>query len=171
MENLQREDLHYFEEAAAIAAYIQASGSTQEEAAALLGRSPSAVANKLRLLRLSPACREILVTGGLAERHARTLLRLEDESERLTAARHMADKQLTVAQAEQYVDRRLAALQSTPPAGRRTYIIKDVRLFLNSVDRGLQIIRDAGVDAACGREETEDDILLTIRIPKRPARP
>ena len=171
VENLQREDLHYFEEAAAIAAYIQASGSTQEEAAALLGRSPSAVANKLRLLRLSPACREILVTGGLAERHARTLLRLEDESERLTAARHMADKQLTVAQAEQYVDRRLAALQSTPPAGRRTYIIKDVRLFLNSVDRGLQIIRDAGVDAACGREETEDDILLTIRIPKRPARP
>ena len=144
VENLQRQDLHYFEEAAAIAAYIQDSGSTQEEAAALLGRSPSAVANKLRLLRLSPACREILTSGGLAERHARTLLRLE----------------------EQYVDRRLTVLQSTPPAGRQTYIIKDVRLFLNSLDRGLRIIRDAGVDAACGREETEDDILLTIRIPK-----
>ena len=84
----------------------------------------------------------------------------------LLAARHMAEKQLTVAQAEQYVDRRLTALQSTPPAGRQTYIIKDVRLFLNSLDRGLRIIRDAGVDAACGREETEDDILLTIRIPK-----
>ena len=166
VENLQRQDLHYFEEAAAIAAYIRESGSTQEEAAALLGRSPSAVANKLRLLRLSPACREILVSGALAERHARTLLRLEDESERLLAARHMAEKQLTVAQAEQYVERRLAAIQSTPPAGRRTYIIKDVRLFLNSVDRGLRIIRDAGVDAACGREETEEDILLTIRIPK-----
>ena len=148
VENLQRQDLHYFEEAAAIAAYIRDSGSTQEEAAALLGRSPSAVANKLRLLRLSPACREILTSGGLAERHARTLLRLEDESERLLAARHMAEKQLTVAQAEQYVDRRLTALQSTPPAGRQTYIIKDVRLFLNSLDRGLRIIRDAGVDAS-----------------------
>lgn len=124
------------------------------------------MANKLRLLRLSPACREILTSGGLAERHARTLLRLEDESERLLAARHMAEKQLTVAQAEQYVDRRLTALQATPPAGRQSYIIKDVRLFLNSLDRGLRIIRDAGVDAACGREETEDDILLTIRIPK-----
>ena len=167
VENLQRQDLHYFEEAAAIAAYIRESGATQDQTAALLGRSPSAVANKLRLLRLSPACREILVSGGLAERHARALLRLEDESERLLAARHMAEKQLTVAQAEQYVDRRLTALQSTPPAGRQTYIIKDVRLFLNSVDRGLRIIRDAGVDAACGREETEDDILLTIRIPKR----
>lgn len=167
VENLQREDLHYFEEAVAIAAYIKEAGATQEEAAAALGRSPSAVANKLRLLRLSPSCREALVAGGLAERHARCLLRLEDESERLLAAKHMAEKQMTVAQAEQYVERRLAALQSTPPAGRRTYIIKDVRLFLNSVDRGIRIIREAGVDADCGREETEEDIVLTIRIPKR----
>lgn len=167
VENMQRQDLHFFEEAAAIAAYLKASGSTQEEAAVLLGRSPSAVANKLRLLRLSPACREVLISGGLAERHARCLLRLEDEGERLRAARHMAEKQMNVAQAEQYVEQRLAALQSTPPAGRQTFIIKDVRLFLNSVDRGLRLIRDAGIDAACGREETEDDIFLTIRIPKR----
>lgn len=169
VENMQRQDLHYFEEAAAIAAYLKEAGATQEEAAAQLGRSPSAVANKLRLLRLSPDCREILVSGGLTERHARCLLRLEDESERILAARHMAERQLNVAQAEQYVEQRLAALQSTPPAGRRTYIIKDVRLFLNSVDRGLRLIREAGVDADCGREETEDAILLTIRIPKRPA--
>lgn len=167
VENLQRRDLHYFEEAAAIAAYLRQSGSTQEEAAAQLGRSPSAVANKLRLLRLSPACREVLVSHGLTERHARCLLRLEDEQERLNAARHIADRQLNVAQAEQYIEQRLTALQSTPPAGRRTFIIKDVRLFLNSVDRGLRLIRDAGIDAACGREETEEDILLTIRIPKQ----
>ena len=167
VENLQRRDLHYFEEAAAIAAYLRQTGATQEEAAAQLGRSPSAVANKLRLLRLSDDCRKVLVEGGLTERHARTLLRLEDESERLRAAQHMAANGLNVAQAEQYVDRRLAALQSTPPAGRRTYIIKDVRLFLNSVDRGLRLIREAGVDAQSGREETEDAILLTIRIPKR----
>ena len=168
VENLQRQDLHYFEEAAAIADYLRRTGATQEEAAAQLGRSPSAVANKLRLLRLSPACREILTSGGLTERHARALLRLEDESERLLAARHISEKQLTVAQAEQYIEHRLTTLQSTPPAGRRTYIIKDVRLFLNSLDRGLRIIRDAGVDAGCDRQETEDDILLTIRIPKRP---
>lgn len=167
VENLQRRDLHYFEEAAAIADYLKQSGVTQEEAAAQLGRSPSAVANKLRLLRLSPACREVLVSHGLTERHARCLLRLEDEAERLDAVQHIADHQLNVAQAEQYIERRLAALQSIPPTGRRTFIIKDVRLFLNSVDRGLRLIRDAGIDAACGREETEDDILLTIRIPKQ----
>lgn len=167
VENLQRRDLHYFEEAAAIADYLRQSGVTQEEAAAQLGRSPSAVANKLRLLRLSPACREVLTSQGLTERHARCLLRLEDEQERLRAVRYIADHHLNVAQAEQYIERRLAALQSTLPAGRRTFIIKDVRLFLNSVDRGLRLIRDAGIDAACGREETEDDILLTIRIPKQ----
>lgn len=167
VENLQRRDLHYFEEAAAIADYLKQSGVTQEEAAAQLGRSPSAVANKLRLLRLSPACREVLLSHGLTERHARCLLRLEDEGERLNAVQHIASRHLNVAQAEQYIERRLADLQATPPAGRRTFIIKDVRLFLNSVDRGLRLIRDAGIDAACGREETEDDILLTIRIPKQ----
>ena len=167
IENLQRQDLHYFEEAAAIGDYIRRTGVTQEEAARQLGRSPSALANKLRLLRLSPACREQLVKSGLTERHARCLLRLEDESERLAALRYIADHQLNVAQTEQYIERRLAALQATPPAGRRTFILKDVRLFLNSVDHGLRLIRSAGVNAACDRQETEEDILLTIRIPKQ----
>lgn len=111
--------------------------------------------------------RALLVEHGLTERHARCLLRLEDEGERLTALRQAAAKHWNVAQTEQYVERRLAALQTAPPAGRRTYIIKDVRLFLNSVDRGLRLIRDAGVDARTEREETEDEIVLTLRIPKQ----
>ena len=167
VENLQRRDLHYLEEAEAIAAFLHQTGMTQEAVAAQLGMSPSALANKLRLLRLSPACRALLVEHGLTERHARCLLRLEDEQERLAAARYMAQKELNVAQAEQYIERRLAALQSVPPAGRRTFILKDVRLFLNSLDRGLRLIREAGVDAQSGREETEDAIVLTIRIPKQ----
>ena len=167
VENLQRRDLHYLEEAAAIASYIRQTGITQEEAAAQLGRSPSALANKLRLLRLSPACRELLVRNGLTERHARCLLRLEDEEERLAALRHIAGKQLNVAQTEQYIEQRLTQLQSTPPKRRRTFILKDVRLFLNSLDRGLRMVREAGVDARTERQETEDAILLTIRLPKQ----
>ncbi len=170
VENLQRQDLHYFEEAAAIADYLKRSGSTQEEAAAQLGRSPSAVANKLRLLRLSPACRELLLSNGLTERHARVLLRLEDDEERLNAARHMADRHMNVAQAEQYIERRLEELQTKPPAGRRLFIIKDVRLFLNRVDRNLRLVQEAGIDAKCERQDTEDAICLTIRIPRRPAK-
>ena len=167
VENLQRRDLHYFEEADAISRCIRDTGLTQEEIAGQLGRSPSAVANKLRLLRLSPDCRKQLVDHQLTERHARTLLRLEDEGDRLTALKTICAKKLNVAQTEQLIDRQLAALQTAPPAGRRTYIIKDVRLFLNSVDRGLRLIRDAGIDAVSGREETEEEILLTIHIPKK----
>ena len=166
VENLQRQDLHYFEEAAAIAAYIRTTGINQEEAAAQLGRSSSALANKLRLLRLSPACRKRLTEHNLTERHARALLRLEAEEERLTALNHIAKRQLNVAQTEQYIEQRLAVLQSTPPRKRPTFILKDVRLFLNSLDRGLRLVRSAGVDAVYDRQETEQDILLTIRIPK-----
>lgn len=166
IENLQREDLGCFEEAEAIAAYLRRTGCTQENAAAMLGRSPSAVANKLRLLRLSPACRERLSQAGLSERHARALLRLEDEGERLAALSHIAAQNLNVAQTEQYIQRRLDAIQSAPRQ-KRTFILKDVRLFLNSVDRGLRLIREAGVDAVTKRDDTEDAILLTIRIPKQ----
>lgn len=169
VENLQREDLGYFEEAEAIAAYLHRTGCTQEEAAAVLGRSPSAVANKLRLLRLSPACREQLNAAALSERHARALLRLEDESERLLALKQIADRHWNVAQTEEYIQRRLDDIQ-TVPRQKRTFILKDVRLFLNSVDRGLRLIREAGIDAVTKRDETEDAISLTIHIPKQRGR-
>ena len=149
IENIQRRDLHYL-----------------EEAAALLGRSPSALANKLRLLRLSPDCCRLLTEHDLTERHARALLRLEDEEERLNALHHIIRHHLNVAQTEQYIDKRLAQLQTTPPSGRRVFLLKDVRLFLNSLDRGLRLVREAGIGAESRREDTEDAILLTIRIPK-----
>ena len=158
--------LHYFEEATAIADYLRQSGVTQEEAAALLGRSPSALANKLRLLRLSPDCCRLLTEHDLTERHARALLRLEDEEERLNALHHIIRQHLNVAQTEQYIDKRLAQLQTTSPSGRRVFLLKDVRLFLNSLDRGLRLVREAGIGAESRREDTEDAILLTIRIPK-----
>ena len=166
VENLQRRDLHYLEEAAAIAEYLRCAAVTQEEAAARLGRSPSALANKLRLLRLSPACREVLVQRGLTERHARCLLRLEDEGMRLAAAQHIAHHRLNVAQAEQYVERLIQSLQTTPPSRQRTFILKDVRLFLNSLDRGLRLVQEAGVDAKLSRRDSDDAIEVHIRIPK-----
>ena len=92
-------------------------------------------------------------------------MRLEEESERVAAVKHIAKHHLNVAQAEQYIERRLDALQSAP-GGRRIFLLKDVRLFLNSLDRGLRMIRQAGVNAQTDRQETEEEILLTIRIPK-----
>lgn len=169
VENLQRSDLHYLEEAAAISRLITNYGMSQEEAAKRLGRSQPAVANKLRLLKLSPACGELLRKYGLTERHARALLRLEDEEARMEALRHMGDKQLTVAASEEYIESQLQKKQRDNKAKKRLYILKDVRLFLNSVDRGMETIRRAGVDAQFERRDSEEKITITIQIPKQQA--
>ena len=167
MENLQRRDLDCWEEAEAIARLISEYHLTQEQAAEKLGKSQSAVANKLRLLRLSQPVRAQLQQHGLSERHARALLRLSDEESQLHVLRQIVARGYNVARTEEYVEEYLQQLRTTPPKGRSTYIIKDVRLFLNSINRGMHLMRSAGVDAAVGRQDTEDEILLTIRIPKR----
>ncbi len=168
VENLQRCDLHYMEEAAAISRLISAYGMSQEEAARRLGRSQSAVANKLRLLRLSPACVELLRQFELTERHARALLRLEDEESRVAALRHIGERRLNVAASDEYIE---SLLQKRPKGGGRkpVFVIKDVRLFLNSVNRGMETIRRAGVDARCDKQESDDEITITIQIPKKKA--
>ena len=167
MENLQRRDLDCWEEAQAIARLISRYGLSQEGAARRLGRAQPTVANKLRLLRLPEDVRALLRENGLTERHARALLRLQDPEVQRRAAGDMVRRGMNVAQAEAYVEKLLQSAQVTPPRGRSTYIIKDVRLFLNSVDRGLHLMRQAGVDAGWNRQDTDREILLTIRIPKR----
>ena len=165
VENLQRTDLDYIEEAEGIARLLQLYGLSQEQAARRLGKSPSAIANKLRILKHSPAVLDALRRHRLSERHARALLRLPDEGCRLEAVEEIAKKEMTVAQAEVYIDRLLSS--PPPPRGRRKLMLKDVRLFLNSLDHHLQTMKEAGIHADCGREETEKEIILTIRLPKR----
>ena len=171
VENLQRRDLDFVEEAAALARLIRTFGLSQEEAAKRIGKSQSAVANKLRLLRLSPDVLTLLRDSGCTERHARALLRLEDEESQLAAVRYVVENQLTVAKTEEYVESLLTAAPAPAPKKPRTpmFVIKDVRLFLNTVTRGLSMMKTAGVDANCERRETDDSILLTIRIPKQTA--
>lgn len=165
IENIQRRDLNYMEEAAALRQLIETHGLSQEKVAEKLGKSQSAVANKLRLLKLSPECARLLLEHGLTERHARALLRLEGEEARLAALRAIAARNLNVAQAEEYIESLLRQAPRAKPR-RPSFIIKDVRLFLNSINHSMDVMRRAGVDAQCGREETEESITLTIRIPK-----
>lgn len=167
IENLQRRDLHYLEEAAAITKLITTYGLSQEQAAEKLGRSQSAVANKLRLLRLSPECMTALRENGLSERHARALLRLEGDDERLQALKIIAQRGYNVAQTEEYIETLLQKKAITPPRRQPTYIIKDVRLFLNSIHRQMGVMRRAGVNAALEREDTPEEIRVMIRIPRR----
>ena len=166
VENLQRQDLDCWEEAEGIARLMALSGLTQEQAAARLGKSPSAVANKLRLLKHSPAVRAALREHGLSERHARALLRLPEEAQRLEAVAVIAERDLTVAKTEAYIDALLSSAPPKTPPKPRKLLVKDLRLFLNSVDRHLETLRQAGIPAGLQREETEAEIVLTIRLPK-----
>ena len=158
VENLQRRDLNFVEEATALAKLIETYHLSQEEAARRIGKSQSAVANKLRLLRLPPDVLTLLRERGCTERHARALLQR-------MAARHVAEQGLTVARTEEYVEALLHPADK-PARKKPTFVIKDVRLFLNTVTRGLSMMKSAGVQANCKRQETEDSILLTITIPK-----
>ena len=165
VENLQRRDLDFWEEALALRRLIDTYHVSQEEVARRLGKSQSAVANKLRLLKLPEEVLSLLRAHGATERHARALLRLDLPQQQLEAARCVAGQNLTVAQTEALVERLLAARPS--PKKRPTFIVKDVRLFLNTITRSLDLMRSAGVNAQCRRQDTEDEILLTIHIPRR----
>lgn len=169
IENLQRSDLHYLEEAEAMAKLISAYQLSQEEVAVKLGKSQSAVANKLRLLRLSSACTALLREYDLTERHARALLRLTDEEQRLAALKHIGEGKLNVAQTEQYIESLLQQNQQTPPPKRPGYIVRDVRLFLNTIRRSVQVMQRSGVDAKVDRQEDEETITVTVMIPKKKA--
>lgn len=164
VENLQRRDLDFLEEAQALRRLIVQHGFSQEEAARKVGKSQSAVANKLRLLKLSPEVLETVKAAGLSERHARCLLRLPEEM-RLDAVKSMAEQQLTVAKAEAYVDKLLSPPSEPPKKKSPVYHIRDVRFFLNTIDRSVRLMQSAGVAATTEQVRSEGMLDLTVHIP------
>ncbi len=166
VENVQRKDLDVWEEATALRALIDRCCLSQEEAARRVGKSQSAVANKLRLLKLPPDVIDALRAAHLTERHARALLKLDTPELQRTAVRHILQRQLNVAQTEEYVDK-LCQKRTAPRRGPTPiFRTRDVRLFLNTIRRGLTVMQSAGVNARCGQEETDQEITLTNHIPK-----
>jgi ParB family chromosome partitioning protein len=166
IENLQRRDLGIFEEAAAIAALCNRFHMTQEQIAARLAVSQSYVANKLRLLRLRQEERTLITTAGLTERHARAVLRLPEER-RMPALHHIAEAGLNVAAAEDYIARMMTEKK---PRARHAGVIKDIRLFYNSLDRAMRLVREAGISIFSERRESEEEIEVVIRIRKPAAK-
>ena len=163
VENLQRRDLDFFEEAWGFKKLIDTFGLTQEEAARKVGKTQSAVANKLRLLKLSQENIRMIRDGGLTERHARALLRITEEKARLQATAYIIEHQFNVSRTEQYIDK----LLEQPVEEKRTVLrlIKDVRLFLNTVDKAVGMMKLSGVDAKVEKEEKDNGMLLHILIP------
>ena len=165
VENVQRKDLDFWEEALALRRLLDAFHLSQEEAARQVGKSQSAVANKLRLLKLPPEVLSRLREGGFTERHARALLKLEGSPLLEQALDAVEAEQLTVAQTEALVERLLSPAPDAPRK-KPLFVLKDVRLFLNTLKRSMDLMRSAGVNAQCRREDREDSILLTISIPR-----
>lgn len=165
IENLQRRDLDFWEEAKALERLTTVYGLSQEEAAAKVGKSQSAVANKLRLLRLPQEVLALLRKHGFTERHARALLRLPTPEAQAAGADLLVKEGWTVARTEKYVEEVLRN-QTKGKKTRPPLLIRDVRFFLNSLDHSLAVMRSAGVAAQCQRKEEGEDLLLTIRIPK-----
>ncbi len=169
VENLQRKDLDFVEEAEGLSRLIRMFGLSQEEAARRIGKSQSAVANKLRLLRLGDEMLQTLRENELSERHGRALLRLPAEL-RQQALEHIIEKGLTVAATDEYIELLLTQPQEPPeeekPQAKRSFILKDVRVFLNTLSRSIDLMKQGGIAAGMQRQETEDALIVTISIPK-----
>ena len=159
IENLQRQDLDFIEEARGISALMAQWGFSQEQAAAIIGKSQSGVANKLRLLRHSEGVLEAIRANELTERHARALLKLESDREKLLVIGKIREQGMSVARTEQYIAQLLTKETPKPPRA-------NVGAFLNSLNQSLARIQQCGIPAVSERRETDSQIVLTITIPK-----
>ena len=159
VENLQRQDLDFVEEARGISRLMGDWSMSQEQVARMLGKSQSAIANKLRLLRHSDAVLNALRDNGLTERHGRALLKLRQEETKLAAIEEIIRRGMSVAMTEKYIQELLEGQQKNPRP-------VNVGTFLNSLSQSLAKIQLSGISAVSERRETEDKIVLTITIPK-----
>ena len=159
VENLQRQDLDFVEEARGISLLMSQWSMSQEQAAKLLGKSQSAIANKLRLLRHSPQVLQALREGNLTERPGRALLKLPTEEAKLAAITVIVAQSMSVARAEKYIEQLLSKSEKKPQR-------VNVGAFLNNLNSSLARIQSSGIRAVSERRETEDQIVLTITIPK-----
>lgn len=166
IENLQREDLNMFDEAAAISALINLYGLTQEEVAAKLSASQSYVANKLRLLRFDDFERQVIIEKQLTERHARALLRLSDTQARRSTLEAIITRGMNVAETEAYVSRLLEQSRTEKPEKKKTALVRDIRLFYNTLDRAVDIMKRAGIHAETQKKDLGDRFEITVLIPK-----
>lgn len=162
-ENVQRRELHFFEEAECYRAVLNTYRMTQETLSRRLGKSQSFLANKLRLLHFSPALRQRMCEAGLSERHARALLRIPDERRVAELVERIAQKSLTVKETERLVDQQLAA-QSAQKKPRILRLLKDYRLFFNAVKVGAEQLRDAGLAVELVQTDVDNGVELLIRV-------
>lgn len=165
VENIQRKDLHFFDEAEALSKLLDFYGMTQEDAAIRLGKTQSTIANKLRLLKLSDSIRSKIRCCGLTERHARALLRLSSESLQLEAVDNICSKRLNVEQTERLVAAIIDRENERESIRRRSGAFKDIRLFVNTINKAVEMMKAAGINADSQKIKENGYIEYIVRIP------
>lgn len=162
IENLQREDLHFLEEAEGYEQLMVQFNLTQEAMAARVGKKQSTIANKLRLLRLSSSVRQVLRDGQLTERHARALLKLEEEEKQLEVLKTVIERSYNVRQTEEYIEKLLA--EKAKQKRKRMIIVNDVRIYLNSIKKIVGAIDDVGIPVKMEQTIEGDEVVVSLRI-------
>lgn len=170
IENIQRNNLTFFEEAMSFEKLIRDYGYTQEEVAAKVGKTQSAVANKLRLLKLDENLRSIISENGLTERHARCLLRLNGTELREKAIKEIISGSLNVAQTEalilSYSEEHKKEEKKSGKSRRCVKLFKDMRIFSSTINQTINMIRKTGLPVTADKKETDSFIEYTIRVEK-----
>jgi ParB family chromosome partitioning protein len=164
IENIQRQNLDFFEEAVAIERLVSVHGLTQEEISKKLGKAQSTLSNKLRLLKLPEELRDRISCAGLTERHARALLNLPDNTTRAKLLDIIIERHLTVSETERLVADVNRRKKSKNKPSMKGY--KDMRIFLNTLNHAVDVIRKAGLEADTAKSETDEYIEYIVRIPK-----
>lgn len=164
IENVQRCDLDFFEEAVAIEKLLTDYGMTRDEICKKLGKAPPTISNKLRLLRLPEDIRMRITQENLTERHARAMLKLTSVSQMERAMSIIAEKRLNVAETERLISQILT--NDSRPRQPTVKLFKDVRIFVNTLNHAVDTMRRAGIEADSAKSETDEYIEYIVRIPK-----
>lgn len=164
IENIQRQNLSFFEEAAALRRLIDEFSLTQAQVAERLGKTQSSIANKLRILKLPAAAQMIISTNNLSERHARELLRLENNNQIFIALDKIIKRRLNVAQTEALIAKMVTSEKSDKHMVKAG--VRDVRIFVNTINRAVGMIKKAGIKPITTLGERDGFVEYTIKIPK-----
>lgn len=163
IENLQRQNLNYFEEAVAIQRLVDEYGLTQRDLSIKLGKAQSTIANKLRILKIPEIFREKMLLNSLTERHARALLKIEDSNKLAAIIDYIINNDLNVEETEAYIEN----VNNVNQQNRKNiFIIKDFRIFINSINKAVKMMNTAGINVKSERKEDEEYFHYVITVPK-----
>lgn len=166
VENLQREDLNFIEEAEGYLKLVENHGFSQKEIAQQIGKNQSTVSNKLRILKLPPIAKDLIVQNDLTERHARALLKIEDDNLKVKAIKQVIKNDLNVKKTEALIESYMTLEKEQKRKTQRIFSKINYKIYVNTIKQAYQAIVDTGLDVEYKERDNDDYIEVVVRIPK-----